>query len=295
MKIKLLLTILAAISLLTFCGLRGCASIQFKKNCGGHLKLAADANTPERARAEMDIALKYLETHQLTSGYTSVFYQTPDEDLDFWYGNLADSRAELLGLGRMGGQGTQAASQVKSRPKEEGTMKIIRDQVAEFHRAMDVPTGTVPKVPSDDRVRLRWNLIIEEVFEGLEATFQKNYPQQIALVKAAVMKIVHEAQIRVDLPELADAWGDIDYVIEGARLEFGIDGVPIAAEIHRANMAKVGGPVREDGKQLKPPGWTPPDIEGVLARQSNLRDTIDASGEREPVHLHAPDSWPGDE
>jgi hypothetical protein len=25
--------------------------------------------------------------------------------------------------------------------------------------------------------------------------------------------------------------------------------------------------VRPDGKQLNPEGWTPPDIEGVLARQ----------------------------
>ena len=30
-------------------------------------------------------------------------------------------------------------------------------------------------------------------------------------------------------------------------------------------MAKAGGPLREDGKRLKPPGWTPPDIAGVLA------------------------------
>lgn len=182
-------------------------------------------------------------------------------------------------------------------------MKIIRDQVAEFHRAMDVPIGTTPKVPSDERVRLRWRLIIEEVFEGLAATFPYTRDtwnpldescQKLAAAKTAVMKIVNEEQIQVDLPELADAWGDIDYVVEGARLEFGVDGVPIAAEIHRANMAKVGGPVRGDGKRLKPPGWTPPDIESVLAKQSNLHDTIDASNELEPVHWHARDSWLGD-
>jgi predicted HAD superfamily Cof-like phosphohydrolase len=60
---------------------------------------------------------------------------------------------------------------------------------------------------------------------------------------------------------------DLDYVVEGTRLEFGIDGEPIAAEVHRANMAKTEGPVAPDGKRLKPPGWTPPDIAGVLRKQ----------------------------
>ncbi len=28
--------------------------------------------------------------------------------------------------------------------------------------------------------------------------------------------------------------------------------------------------MREDGKWIKPPGWTPPDIEGVLRRQVRI-------------------------
>lgn len=32
-------------------------------------------------------------------------------------------------------------------------------------------------------------------------------------------------------------------------------------------MAKLGGPRRADGKVMKPIGWRPPDIEGVLNRQ----------------------------
>jgi predicted HAD superfamily Cof-like phosphohydrolase len=37
-------------------------------------------------------------------------------------------------------------------------------------------------------------------------------------------------------------------------------------EVHRSNMAKLEGGVRkrEDGKILKPEGWTPPDVEGVM-------------------------------
>ena len=71
--------------------------------------------------------------------------------------------------------------------------------------------------------------------------------------------------------ELADALGDLDYVIEGFRLVCGINGEPIADEIQRSNLAKLdadGKPIRRyDGKLLKPPGWTPPDIERELLAQ----------------------------
>jgi predicted HAD superfamily Cof-like phosphohydrolase len=65
-------------------------------------------------------------------------------------------------------------------------------------------------------------------------------------------------------------------VVEGARLELGIDGAPIAA-VHEANMKKVSGEVRADGKRLKPPGWKPPDINLELivqTRQAKARDAI---------------------
>jgi predicted HAD superfamily Cof-like phosphohydrolase len=41
-------------------------------------------------------------------------------------------------------------------------------------------------------------------------------------------------------------------------------------EVHRSNMAKLvdGKPLkRADGKVIKPEGWTPPDIEGVIKKQ----------------------------
>ena len=51
----------------------------------------------------------------------------------------------------------------------------------------------------------------------------------------------------------------------------GINGEPIADEIQRSNLAKLdadGKPIRRyDGKLLKPPGWTPPDIERELLAQ----------------------------
>lgn len=76
-------------------GLRTYDSIVFDIHCGDRLKRAADANTVELAIEEMAAALSYAEQKNLTEGYTSVLYQTPDEDVGFWYRNLSSSLAEL--------------------------------------------------------------------------------------------------------------------------------------------------------------------------------------------------------
>jgi predicted HAD superfamily Cof-like phosphohydrolase len=147
----------------------------------------------------------------------------------------------------------------------------LRDQVLEFHNAMGCPNGSAPHVPADERVRLRLRLIAEEFFELLAASDAGaiETPESMRLDRAhgLVHDYIARVQLDVDLPEFADALADIDYVIEGARIEMGIDGGPIADEVHRTNMAKTNGPVREDGKRMKPPGWTPPDIAGELAKQ----------------------------
>jgi hypothetical protein len=118
-------------------------------------------------------------------------------------------------------------------------------------------------------VRLRLRLIAEEFFELLDAALgeYKPEPWRFDAARAAVADIVNDTPIAVDLPELADALADLDYVVEGTRLEFGIDGPPIARAVHSANMAKIGGPVDEHGKVGKPPGWTPPDIDKALRDQ----------------------------
>jgi predicted HAD superfamily Cof-like phosphohydrolase len=77
--------------------------------------------------------------------------------------------------------------------------------------------------------------------------------------------------VDVDLPDFVDALGDIDYVIEGTRSVFGVDGAPIAAEIHRANMSKEP---NGWGKPAKPANWTPPDIEWELRRQGWEEPTL---------------------
>ena len=107
-----------------------------------------------------------------------------------------------------------------------------------------VPAGYVSKTPTtdipEDVERLRLSLVAEEIGELSEAVANK------------------------DIIGIADGVGDSIYVLIGLAVAYGIDLRPVWAEIHHSNMAKMGGPVAEDGKQLKPEGWEPPDIARAL-------------------------------
>lgn len=69
--------------------------IEMNKNCIGYLKQAADANTINVAKAQLSKSLNYLEKNSMTTGYTSILYNTPNEDVGFWYSNLKISYNEL--------------------------------------------------------------------------------------------------------------------------------------------------------------------------------------------------------
>lgn len=77
------------------------------------------------------------------------------------------------------------------------------------------------------------------------------------------------ALVTGDLVQIADACADLTFTVLGLAKGFGIPFDAVWAEVMRSNMAKVGanGEVyrNEAGKIVKPPGWVPPDIAGVLA------------------------------
>lgn len=76
--------------------------------------------------------------------------------------------------------------------------------------------------------------------------------------------------------DVIDAMCDLIVVIHNTSNAMGIDLEPYFDEVHRTNMAKVGGPTREDGKKLKPPGWQPPRILEMLKNElssSKVRET----------------------
>lgn len=61
--------------------------------------------------------------------------------------------------------------------------------------------------------------------------------------------------------------------VVGAAADCGIPFDEVWDVVHAANMAKVGGPKDPiTGKQLKPVGWTPPDVAGVLIKHGFILD-----------------------
>lgn len=115
----------------------------------------------------------------------------------------------------------------------------------EFHDAFTIPVASAPCLPVD-RVDLRLELLEEEVRE------------------------LREAVTACDLVAVLDALTDIQYVLDGTYLEFGLHRLKAAAlaEVHRSNMTKLGAngkPVlREDGKVLKGPNYSPPDLSRLI-------------------------------
>lgn len=73
-----------------------------------------------------------------------------------------------------------------------------------------------------------------------------------------------------DMVEIADACADLKWVIEGLENTLSIPQQEVWNEVARSNLAKIGsdGKVhkREDGKVLKPEGWTPPNIKSILKK-----------------------------
>ena len=116
--------------------------------------------------------------------------------------------------------------------------------VEDFMEAMGQEVNAVPTFPEDEIQRLRLDLIEEELDE------------------------LHYAIDNKDIVEIADALGDLLYVVYGAGPAFGIDLDECFKEIHASNMSKLGPdgkPIkREDGKVLKPDTFFPPDLKTIL-------------------------------
>lgn len=128
-------------------------------------------------------------------------------------------------------------------------MKNKLKAVELFHKSFGA--GVSEELKSDlgaQKNLLRFNLMDEENKEYLEAANNK------------------------DMVEVADALGDMLYILCGTILEHGMQHKieEVFDEIQRSNMSKLGAdgkPVyREDGKILKGPNYFKPSIEAILEK-----------------------------
>jgi predicted HAD superfamily Cof-like phosphohydrolase len=123
-----------------------------------------------------------------------------------------------------------------------------------------------PQWPDQETMDLRVRLIAEEFCEWLrDSGYGYNLIIDGDRAQRPVFSSERDEEPRA-LPRSADALIDLLYVTIGSLLAMGIDMWPLWAEVNRANMAKLGGPVI-NGKLCKPEGWKPPDIKALLRKQ----------------------------
>lgn len=141
-----------------------------------------------------------------------------------------------------------------------------QELVSEFHSLYDMPNRVrdeeTPTVDID-RIDMRMRLIEEEFSELCGAVYG---PEASRQVTDACSTLIDQGER--DVVETADALADLVYVIYGMALECGIDLDHVLEEVHRSNRSKLmpDGSVkrRHDGKILKGPNFSPPDIGRVL-------------------------------
>lgn len=147
--------------------------------------------------------------------------------------------------------------------------------VADFHRLFKMPILESPAIPHEKRCELRIALLQEELDE----------------LKTAILQN--------DLTEIADALSDLQYVLSGAILEFGLGDIfhELFGEVQRSNMSKACASISEaeetveyyrkeknteaeirssegrflvyrksDQKVLKSVNYSPANIDGILAK-----------------------------
>lgn len=150
------------------------------------------------------------------------------------------------------------------------------ERVTEFHRAFNHPIDDEGGLDNERLTRLRVKLIFEEFMELVEACgydkegfifWVNSYYQR----QEEPTDLIFETRTNPrphNKVEVADALGDLEYVINGFAIVLGINLPAVGEEIHRSNMSKLdenGDPIyREDGKVLKGPLYSPPDIQKVL-------------------------------
>jgi len=115
--------------------------------------------------------------------------------------------------------------------------------VEAFHSKFGIVMQTAPMDLNEETKQLRVRLIQEE-FEELK-----------------------EAMAAGNLAAVAKEMADLLYVTYGTAVSYGIDMEPVFREVHRSNLSKVGGYKRTDGKWVKPPTYSPADIESIMEVQ----------------------------
>jgi len=145
-------------------------------------------------------------------------------------------------------------------------MNDMEQDVRQFMEAMGQGVPAQPDMrPDPQLINLRMALLTEEFDETIDAMMQLKRPDLSPVLRLDMMA------------ETIDGLADLIYVALGAGLALGLPVSAVWDEVQRANMDKASGPVRQDGKRLKPEGWQPPRIERIVRELVAEHDFADRS------------------
>lgn len=150
--------------------------------------------------------------------------------------------------------------------------------VRQFHQAFGHPVREKPMLPSRLLAELRVRIIAEELSELARALNvrlrMEVYPPSPAGADVLEVRCLEARSEFRYLVAAADALGDLDYVVQGTNVALGIPAYAVVYEVHRSNMSKLGSnnrPLyRHDGKVLKGPNYTPPDLSSILSAAGRI-------------------------
>lgn len=145
--------------------------------------------------------------------------------------------------------------------------------VRDFHRKSGEPINDAPELPDKSQAVLRAKFILEEALElvaalGVEVLLPVVDDGDVHVGYVEMDHLEFHAQFQPDLVAAVDAVCDLSYQIHGVELVLGVADVSDAVfqEVHNTNMAKQIVASSPDGKAVKPPGWKPPNIAGILRK-----------------------------
>lgn len=165
------------------------------------------------------------------------------------------------------------------------------DDVGEFHAKFGLDNTTYqdsgPRTQLDpDLLLMRLNFLLEELTELVKAAGAHFEPEWDEYGITGMRVVFNEKQglpKGIDHPELFDGLIDLVYVAYGTAHLLGYPWASGWARVQDANMAKVRAESADQSLRnsaydvVKPPGWTKPDIEGLLAQlgwDTNNREVL---------------------
>jgi predicted HAD superfamily Cof-like phosphohydrolase len=139
------------------------------------------------------------------------------------------------------------------------------EKVKEFMQGVGQDVNTIPTQVSKEAAILRVKLLVEEVLELAEAS-GVTITLNGQVVADKDLEYAQEGD--QDLVEVADALADIEYVMHGASLTYGLPAQEVFDEVHRNNMLKIErGSFNKDGKFIKPQNHPKVDLSFILSQR----------------------------